>query len=78
MTHREICQNLIEAVNAAIANSSDVAAALRSLEFAGVELDSLRIQANLKACPDSTNQSDSDFLRMLRIVPDLDVHDSFC
>ena len=78
MTHREICQKLIDAVNAAIANSSDIAAVLRSLALAGIELDSLRIQANLKACPDSTNQSDSEFLRTLRIVPDLDVHDSFC
>jgi hypothetical protein len=77
MTYREICQKLIEAVNAAIANSSDVAAALRSLEFAGVELDSLRIQANLKTSREPADQSDSEFLRTLRIVPDLNVHDTF-
>jgi len=71
MNDQNVCQTLIDAVNSAISTSSDIAAALRALRFAGIEVRSLHIRANLKTTSGSNRQSDSDFLRMLRIVPDL-------
>lgn len=74
----DVCRRLIEAVNSAISASSDIAAALRALEFAGIEVRSLRITASLKTVSRPVQRSDSEFLRMLRIVPGLDAQDSFC
>ena len=73
MNDQDVCQRLVDAVNAAISNSSDVAAALRALEFAGIEVCSLRITASLKTVPEPIQQTDSDFLRTLRIAPDLTI-----
>jgi len=78
MGDQDVCRRLIEAVNSAISASSDIAAALRALEFAGIEVRSLHITASLKTVSKSVQRSDSEFLRMLRIIPDLDTQDSFC
>jgi hypothetical protein len=73
MVHQEICQQLIDAVNAAISANPEVAAAMKALEVSGLELHSLHITANLRETSPSPLQSDVEFLHTLRIVPDLDI-----
>ena len=73
MVHQEICQQLIDAVNAAISANPEVAAAMKALEVSGLELHSLHITANLRETSPLPLQSDVEFLHILRIVPDLNV-----
>lgn len=73
MIDKAICQQLIDAVNAAIQKNPDIAAALKALEVSGIELQSLHITANLKSTPMLPEQSDADFLKMLRIDPDIKI-----
>lgn len=75
MERQDICQQLIDAVNAAIAANPDIAAAMKALEVSGIELQSLHITANLRATPVPVQQSDSEFLHTLRIIPDLEIRD---
>jgi hypothetical protein len=72
---QDICQQLIDAVNAAISANPDIAAAMKALETSGMELQSLHITANLKTTPVPLKQSDADFLHTLRIIPDLEIRD---
>jgi hypothetical protein len=75
MERQDICQQLIDAVNAAIAANPDIAAAMKALEISGIELQSLHITANLRTTPVPMHQSDADFLHTLRITPDLEIRD---
>jgi hypothetical protein len=72
---QDICQQLIDAVNAAISANPDIAAAMKALEVSGIELQSLHITANLRATPVPQQQSDAEFLHTLRIIPDLEIRD---
>jgi hypothetical protein len=72
---QDICQQLIDAVNAAISANPDIAAAMKALEVSGMELQSLHITANLRTTPIPLRQSDAEFLHTLRIIPDLEVRD---
>lgn len=75
MERQDICQQLIDAVNAAISANPDIAAAMKALEVSGIELQSLHITANLRTAPVPTHQSDKEFLHTLRIIPDLEIKD---
>jgi hypothetical protein len=75
MERQDICQQLIDAVNAAIAANPHIAAAMKALEISGIELQSLHITANLRTTPVPMQQSDSEFLHTLRIIPDLEIRE---
>lgn len=71
MTRPEKCEQLIHAINSAICSSADIAKALAALEFAGIEVQSLRITANFQRTLLPFEQGDMEFLRMLCIAQDL-------
>lgn len=75
MERQDICQQLIDAVNAAISANPHIAAAMKALEVSGIELQSLHITANLRTTLISPEQSDSEFLHTLRIIPDLEIRE---
>lgn len=75
MIRQDMCQQLIDAVNAAIAANPEIAAAMRALQVSGLELESLHITAKLKPSTKEPPANDADFLQALRIIPDLQIRE---
>lgn len=75
MTNEEALKCLMEAVNQAIIESPDVNEAVRVLRENGMHLESIEAQATLRRRDTQLAPNDIDFLKSLRIHPDVEVRE---
>jgi hypothetical protein len=74
MTRDEAIQKYYEAVGAAIRKDEQIQAAMRDLNSVGVTVESFSMMASLRMAAEPA-ADDADFLRKLRIAPDLEVRE---
>jgi hypothetical protein len=74
MTLEQAAQLFVEAANEAILHNERLAKVLRALHAEGIHVEGVLIEATMTR-QHKAEQSDADFLRQLRIVPDIEVRE---
>lgn len=76
MTRDEAVAQFMNALDRALFESALVTVARNNLERMGLRVDSIQISIELQVMPaEEAPPADVDFLRKLRITPDLEVRD---
>jgi len=74
MTRDEAIERFYDAVGAAIAQDAAIRAALRDLHSIGMRVESFDMTASLvRVAKEVPTANDQEFLRQLRITPDIEV-----
>jgi hypothetical protein len=73
MTFEEAAQLFIEVANEAILRNERLSHLMRQLYAEGIHVGGVAIEVFMQRAADQAQQTDADFLKQLRIVPDISV-----